>query len=67
MTTEAPREVTAEDVLKFIKRKPGLTSEEIARSMNAHPKFVKAGLAKLRRAGTVLTSGVTRAMAYTAA
>ena len=56
-----------ESLLDVIRAHPGLRSEQIQKHVNAAPKLVKAGLAKLRTLGRVKTSGIKRSTVYSAA
>lgn len=58
---------TLDKIVEFVRKHPGLRSEQIQGEMQLQPGVVKAGLAKLRAARRVKTAGQRRATTYSAA
>ena len=56
-----------DQLLAFIAKNPGLRSEQIQKQIGVKQALVKAGLAKLRAAGKVKTTGSRRSTTYASA
>jgi len=51
-------------LLAFIRRHPGLRTEQIFKQLGGNKVTLKDGLARLRATGRVKTTGIKRAMTY---